>query len=327
MALFKKRKSTPKKSVISVKSESKPFNNEISPHEIITNTPKNIEVLDMTKGIGIQPPINREMEQKPSGVILPKGVKVSKKIVKNSTIVNPVQAKQEQPKKITVKTKKMAKKKKKGLFKKVGKVAGKVGKVAGKAGKVVGKAGKAVGKAGKFIAETAGETLLLPLRPFKPMIKKGLKSKGVNTSKMSFVNMVNKFYNEFVSKKNKKTSSFDEIPDNFLENHPLFSTPLDGYDFNDSIDPVTITAIVTATVKFFKNIKDSKAKAKATGTKANLSPVESEMADDTEKLETKLIEKAKGEEPVTKTENKSMVKYLIFAGIALVAVIFFMRKK
>ena len=66
------------------------------------------------------------------------------------------------------------------------------------------KLAKGAKKAGKFVKKSVGMVLLGPLLPFKAAMIAALKKKGAYSKGMSFKNVITKFFNEYVSKKNNK---------------------------------------------------------------------------------------------------------------------------
>ena len=172
--------------------------------------------------------------------------------------------------------------------------------------------------------------LLGPLLPFKLAMIAALKKKGAYSKGMSFKNIVNKFFNEYVSKKNNKKSNFDELDENYLEEHYLFRTDADSFDWSsDTIEPVMIGTLVTAIVKFFKDKKKKKDVAKATGVPVAkaLTPTEQIMANATEQVEKDLEQKAKDEKPIEQGFFKKNLKWFAIGAVVIIAAIFFMRRK
>lgn len=218
-----------------------------------------------------------------------------------------------------------------GLFKKIGKAVKKGVKKVGSTAKKVVKTGttvvKKVGKTvGKVASLSVGAVLLLPAIPLIPAMKKALKKKGFNTGSMSNVSVITKFYNEFVSKKNKATSNYDEIPDNYLEDHYLFKTPVAGIDLNE-VAGMDVKGVVTAVVKFFKDLKDKKKELKESGKEpeTEMSATESEMADDAQAVESQIVDKAMNEKPTTQGDMKQYIKYAVIAAIIILAIVIIMK--
>lgn len=169
--------------------------------------------------------------------------------------------------------------------------------------------------------KVAGAAILAPLIPMKRTMIEGLQSKGIKTDKLNFATIVEKFHNEFVSKQNNPTSNYDVLPSGYIEKHPLFRTPLDNYDFSDSVDSVQIGSIVTATVEYFKNLKNKKQAGDT-----NLTATENKLANSTAKVEKELIEKAKTEQPVQKGDMNKYIKYAVYAIVVALILWFIMKK-
>jgi hypothetical protein len=219
-------------------------------------------------------------------------------------------------------TKPAPKKKKKGLLKRIGK-----GILTGGLSEV-GKGGVLNKAANKLKDFTVGTTILLPLQPFKPAMKKNLEGKGISTKGLSFSKIIEKFYNENISKKKDKASNFDEIPDGFISNHYLMRTTKDNFDDSDNFVAAAATAlttIVSATIKFFKENKEKKDAAKAAGVnpKDELDPESLDAANATEQITKDLENKAKGEQPVTQA---NVIKYVVILAV-VGAIIWFISKK
>jgi len=209
--------------------------------------------------------------------------------------------------------KKKKKKKKKGLLKRIG---------------------KGIVKGVKKVAQaTVGQAALLPLRPFTKAMKKALKKRGVNVKGIKFRSLVSKFYNEFVSKKGNKSSHYEEINETDFYNDISFYTPLEGFDYEtDNAIVGAIIDVVNGIIDLFKKSKDKKKKAKQSGMtkkeyKETVTEDEAEFANEADKVEKKLVDKAK-EDKIVKTGD--MKKYLIYGGIVVilgVAVYLFSRKR
>lgn len=206
--------------------------------------------------------------------------------------------------------------------KKAGLKAGMSKKAARKLGR---KSARKVRRAG--IKKTAGAVVTAPLLPFKSAMSKMLEAKGLKTDKMNFQTLIQTFFNTYMKKGSK---SFDELSDTYISNNWLWNTydsEMSEEDWN-SIDPVTIGAVVTAVVKFFKEKKDKKAAAKAEGIDAKkvLSPEEMIAANETEKVVQKLEEKETEDRNVKAGQIKKIVTYVIIAGIAAVGLYFLSKK-
>lgn len=175
-----------------------------------------------------------------------------------------------------------------------------------KLGNVTKKVGKTAVKVVKKIANSAGMVLLLPLKPLELGMKKILKQKGESTSGNTLT-IAQRFYNKVVKPKNGKNNHFNDSDEQFLEKNPLFSIPADQYNFEDenSIDPVTITLVVSAITAYFKQAKakrDAKKKDPNDPTVENLTTEDAIAADVLDVVTERLEEKARGEKPVTRGE-------------------------
>jgi hypothetical protein len=173
----------------------------------------------------------------------------------------------------------------------------------------------------KIVGKVVGGTLLLPLQPFKPAMKKDLESKGYSTKGLSFPTIIEKFFNENISKKKQKASSFEEIPEGYLNDNYLMRTPLGQENETDSLAADAIVLIVQETIKFFKNKKDKKAAAKNAGENPadTMTNSELEAAAAAEKVTKDLEKKATDEKSVTTGKMNNVMKIaLVTIGIALV---------
>ena len=169
------------------------------------------------------------------------------------------------------------------------------------------------------IKRTVVTAIIAPLLPLRRPMTKALERKGIKTSKMKFVDIVTKFYNEFVSKKNKATSTYEPIADNFLSDHYL--NDIDSDDYNEKSDHlagVGVGEIVTAVVSFFKKLKDKKAKGE------KLMSSEEEIADETKKVEDDLKAKEDNELPVKQKQMKDIIMYVLI--VVIVGVVIYMLK-
>jgi len=222
---------------------------------------------------------------------------------------------------------------KKGVMKHTptGQVVRLAGKVVNKKnlGKVVSageKLGKTAVKVAKKIADSSGMVLLKPLNPFKIGMKKILKAKGESDSG-NLLDITQRFYNKIIRGKGKN-GHFDDLEENFLEKHPLFSIHRNDYDFDNEthfesqnhIDPVTITLVVSSIVSYFKSAKNKKEEVdKGSNTTEPLTKEDAIAADTTIAVQKDLKEKEKGAEPVTKASN--MKTYLIIGGVAVAIIV------
>jgi len=178
----------------------------------------------------------------------------------------------------------------------------------------------------KAAERVAGVTLLLPLQPFKPAMKKNLEGKGISTKGMSFPAILEKFFNENISKKANKSSSFEEIESGYISNNYLMRTPESRLNESDNLAADAIVIIVKETIKFFKGNKDKKAAAKNAGEnpKNVLTGEELDAAEAAEKVTKDLENKAAGETPATK---KNIITYVVIAAVLGLVVWFIAKKK
>jgi hypothetical protein len=115
----------------------------------------------------------------------------------------------------------LTKKREERILQKKGKTAGgaKILKIEKRREKIKAIPKKVVGG----MKEIAGDVLLAPLLPFKGAMKKELKHKGIDPSGLSFKEIVLNFYNQVISKKNNKNSSYEEVNANEFINNASFS--------------------------------------------------------------------------------------------------------
>lgn len=160
----------------------------------------------------------------------------------------------------------------------------------------------------KKVTSKVAAVTLEPLIPFKSTIYGILKSKGINTSKLTFDEAVKQFYNMIVAKKN----GFEQIPDYIdLGTDNLVSD---------------IASIVATVLNFIKNVKDRKKAGE------QLTPTEERIALKAEKVERDLTdkqiisdEKALGvinEGDTKKNKDNNMMLFILVAVLA-----FFVFKK
>ncbi len=151
-------------------------------------------------------------------------------------------------------------------------------------------------KIGKVI-KRAPYAVLLPLRP---VLRKAVERKGVSTKKMKIDELAKQFYNLVVVKESKGTYELvDYDPD------------------TDNIDPITITAVVSAIVGFVKSLKRQKDEGK------ELTPAQESIADGVEKVQDKLIYEAKveGAEGIGKTLFMDGKIWLILGAAVVVLIL------
>ncbi len=190
----------------------------------------------------------------------------------------------------------------------------------------------------KMIKRTVGAALLAPLLPFKRPMKRALAKKGVSTKKMKFRTVVSKFYNEFVSKKGNKKSSYDPIDETDFYNDVSFVTPSGELDLNSeenrdhlALTTATIATVVKGVINLFKKAKEIRKKAKDSGlsykeAKELIPEQDLEFGKDASQVEAKLVAKSKEDKPVTKAQTKKYITYGIVLFV-LGAVVYFLSKK
>jgi len=186
--------------------------------------------------------------------------------------------------------------------------------------------------------KTVGAALLAPLLPFKKAMKKALGKKGVSTKNMKFRAIVGKFFNEFVSKKGNKKSSYDPIDETDFYNDRNFAIPLNEVDLstpedsdNLALTTGTISTIVSGIINLFKKAKERRQAAKDSGlsykeAKEVIPELDLQLGKDAEDVEKKLEEKAKADKPVTDARVKKLVVYGLLLTI-LAALVYFISKK
>lgn len=181
----------------------------------------------------------------------------------------------------------------------------------------------------RVIGKVAGATILLPLQPFKPAIKKDLDSKGYATKGMSFPYLIEAFFNENISKKKDKTSSFEPLERGYIADSYLMQLPSEHFNENDSLAADALKIIVQETVKFFKGRKDKKAAAKAEGNdpKRVMSESDLRLANEAEKVQKDLEDKAAAEKAVSTGSMKNIIKYGLIVAVIGFAVYYFSKRK
>jgi len=194
----------------------------------------------------------------------------------------------------------------------------------------------------KIVQKTVGAAALAPLLPFKRAMKKALEKKGVNTSKMKFRSIVSKFFNEFVSKKGNKKSSYDAIDEVDFDNDVTFTMPVEDLDYSElpdhsnfadhlAITTATISAVVAGIINLFKKAKERRQAAKETGMSdtelKKLIPLQDiQFGKDAEEVQAVLEEKEAENTPVTKMKMKKMIVYGVILAV-LFGVLYFVSKK
>jgi hypothetical protein len=174
---------------------------------------------------------------------------------------------------------------------------------------------------------STGGAILATLLPLKIVMSRMLKKRGIATKKMKLKTLAVTFHNEFISKKNKPTSHYDEINVSDFENNDLFKAPL-GTVEQDHIIASEVANLVGVVVKFVRDAIKKKKAAKAANVdpKTVMTEEEHDVATGGEQVVAKLDEKAEAEAPITKGGSQKFI--VIGIGVAaLIAVIFLIRKK
>lgn len=183
-------------------------------------------------------------------------------------------------------------------------------------------------KIGGAVKKSAAAVMTAPLIPFKPAMKKNLEGKGISTKGMKFITLIEKFFNENISKKADKASHYEEIENGYIQDNYLNTIAYEDLNDNDSLAADAIVMVVQETIKFFKSKKDKKAAAKAQG--ANPSKVmtqdELDAAAAAEKVTKDLEAKAESEKSVSKGNMKNILKYIVIAAF-LGLVFWYVSKK
>jgi hypothetical protein len=160
----------------------------------------------------------------------------------------------------------------------------------------VGKRQKFRKKVGTGIKKIAGLSVLGPLMP---VMAAALRKKGVATKKMGLAEMTKQFYNKIVK--------------------PQSGNTYETLDFDpevDYIDPVTVTALVSAVIGFIKRLKKKKQEG------AKLTPTQEKIVEGSDKV----IEEIKYESEVQGAEKMGRAifmdnKVLILVAVAVVALL------
>lgn len=192
----------------------------------------------------------------------------------------------------------------------------------------------AVKKTGKGIKKAAGAVMLAPLLPFKGAMKKELKHKGIDPSGLTFKEIVINFYNECISKKGNKNSSYEEVNATDFINNATFSMSFEEIE-NDNQAGVAATAIgtiVTAIINLFKQAKERRKAAKDAGIseaeyKKQTTEEEARLGEAAEKVEKELEIKAVEDVEVKKVDIKKYLIYAVVIGAVILAFHFLSKKK
>jgi hypothetical protein len=183
------------------------------------------------------------------------------------------------------------------------------------------------------VKEVAGDVLLAPLLPFKGAMKKELEHKGINTSKLTFKEVVINFYNTVISKKNNKNSSYEEVNAADFINNATFSMSFEQVESDNQagVAASMISTIVQAIINLFKKAKENRAAAKAAGVseaeyKKNTTEEEIRLGEAGEKVQKELETKAVLDGNVKKLDIKKVITYAVIIGVVILA-FYFLRKK
>jgi hypothetical protein len=111
-------------------------------------------------------------------------------------------------------------------------------------------------KIGQWSKEKADRIVSKSLKPFESHMRSMLKSKGI-TPKSGMTDLAEQFYNNIVKASNFESYyEKDDFQGVVYYSHP-FEMPQDGARM-DTIDPVTITIIISAIISFFKNMSQKR---------------------------------------------------------------------
>lgn len=175
----------------------------------------------------------------------------------------------------------------------------------------------------KTVKKSAGAVVTAPLLPFKKGMVTILNKRGISTKGMSFPKIIEKFYNEIISKKNNKYSEFEPLEENRISDSYLFKYSYEEIE-KDDIEPVIIGTVVTAIVNYFKEAKKKKLNAK--NPKKELTTEEIIAAQTAEEAKKKLEEKINNEAIVKQGALNNKLKYVI-GGVIVVLIIIVLFKK
>ena len=186
-------------------------------------------------------------------------------------------------------------------------------------------------KAGQLIAKkrkkSVGQASVAFLNPLIPAMKKGLEQKGLSTKSLSNNQVIEKFYNLYISKLADKTSPYEPLKENEFSNHYLFNQDYSTFDSDNIVgvsDAQTLINVGKGIVSGFKKWRAKKKAAK----KGNKNPIEVMpkeevvLANEADKVVNTLQTEAKKQEPVKKG---NMNTYLIGGAVLVVAVMLFLK--
>lgn len=191
-----------------------------------------------------------------------------------------------------------------------------------RARKTARKQTKGIVKAG--LKRTAGKVLVAPLIPFRGVMKRTLKEKGVSTSGLRFPAIVELFYNHVVKKSEaNKDSKFEECPEGLFKDNWAFTYELaPGEQVPDSLAGDIVGSIVNAVISFFKRKKKEKEAIKQAGLTPDteMSKTDLDAADTTDTVIKKLEEKQLDDKNVKAGQMKKIVTYVIIAILVFVVI-------
>jgi hypothetical protein len=164
------------------------------------------------------------------------------------------------------------------------------------------KVGKTAKKGAKFLTEKAKQGgVLVLLTPFKKAMIKQLKMRGVKVPK-SLEDVARSFFKNVVQRNAYEEAAYFEGEEN------LVTTGETDYEHN-TIDPITVSAIVSGIVSFFKKLKAKKDEG------AELTPSQKVLVAQVEEAEKQV-------EQITEDETDrtigSMVQKYWWVGVILV---------
>lgn len=183
-------------------------------------------------------------------------------------------------------------------------------KVLNTAKKVESKAQKTSRKAKQLIknAKEVGQIALLA--PFKKLMVKQLKAKGIKVPN-NLEDIARSFFQNVV-----RRNSYDET-EYFDPNNPIVMKPLDDWEY-DTIDPITISAVVSGIVSFFKKIKEKKDNGE------QLTPTQQTIAKQVEEVERD-VDNIRDDE-TDRTVGKMIQQYWYVVVIVIAGVVYFAAK-
>jgi hypothetical protein len=174
------------------------------------------------------------------------------------------------------------------------------------------KVGKAAKKGAKFLTEKAKQGgVLVLLTPFKKAMIKQLKLRKVRVPK-TLEDIAKAFFQNVVKRNAYEEAAYFEGEEN------LVTTGNTDYEI-DTLDPVTISAIVSGIVSFFKKLKQKKDEG------APLTPSQEVLVAQVEEAE-KQVEKIT-EEETDKTIGAMVQKYWYVAVIVVLGIAYAATRK